>query len=634
MSDVIQLLPDAIANQIAAGEVVQRPASVVKELLENAIDAGSDHICVIVRDAGKTLVQVKDNGSGMSETDARMSFERHATSKIRRAEDIYAIRTLGFRGEALASIAAVAQVEMTTRLPYQEFGTSLQIEGSSLRDIQPVAADAGTSISVKNLFFNVPARRNFLKSNAVEMRHIMDEFTRVALGRPDVSFEFYQNDVLMYDLGKGKLSLRIAQLFGDAYRKQILSCQEETPHLRIYGYIGKPEYARRSRGEQFFFVNQRFIKSNYLNHAVQSAYEAMLPEDSFPFYALFIEIDPKEIDVNVHPTKTEIKLGDERTVYAIIRAAVKRSLGTNLVTPSLNDRDEENHFSVLSRISQQDAEHEEGQQEPQPQTFRSGSGKAFRQQLALKNADRSQWEDISPPPAADQSYFDFTDEGASAPGAHKESELTFQSAANRIPSGVPLFQDAPHMAAQEQSPFQVHNSYIVIQVKSGLMIIDQQAAHERILYEHYALALERRSGISQQSLFPQTLVMSPSDVMLIDELQDEIRALGFDFTIFGQNTVVINGVPTDIRGGNEREVFEGLIEQYKSYQSDLSGNKKESVARSIARKMSVKKGQKLSPAEMNALIDRLFGCLNSEYAPDGRKTFYILDLKQITDFFK
>jgi DNA mismatch repair protein MutL len=634
MSDVIQLLPDAIANQIAAGEVVQRPASVVKELLENAIDAGSDHICVIVKDAGKTLIQVKDNGSGMSETDARMSFERHATSKIRSADDIYSIRTLGFRGEALASIAAVAQVEMITRLPDDEFGTCLQIDGSALRDIQPTAGDAGTSISVKNLFFNVPARRNFLKSNAVEMRHIMDEFTRVALARPEVSFEFYQQDTLMYDLGKGKLSRRIAELFGDPYRRQILSCQEETPHLKIYGYVGKPEFARRSRGEQFLFVNRRFVKSNYLNHAVQSAYEAMLPEDSFPFFTLFMEIDPAEIDVNVHPTKTEIKIGDERTVYAIVRAAVKRSLGTNLVTPSIDDRDEENHFSVLSRMSQRELEQDQ-EQPPEQRTFRSGSKANFRQHNALKATDRTHWEQPNPDPSAEQSYFDFEDDDVSGrQEADKESELTFQSAANRMPANAPLFQDTSHMAAQEQIPFQLHQTYIVVQVKSGLMLIDQQAAHERILYEHYLLALERQSGVSQQSLFPQTLVMNPADIGLIEELADEIRALGFDFTIFEQNTVVINGVPTDIRGGSEREVFEGLVAQYKAYQPDLSGNKKESVARSIARKMSVKQGQKLNPAEMGALIDRLFGCQQSEYAPDGRKTFYILGLKQITDFFK
>lgn len=628
MSDVIQLLPDAIANQIAAGEVVQRPASVVKELLENAIDASGDHICVIVKDAGKALIQVKDNGTGMSETDARMSFARHATSKIRSAEDIYAIHTLGFRGEALASIAAVAQVEMTTRTREQEFGTCLSIEGSSFKDSEPIAAEFGTSISVKNLFFNVPARRTFLKSNAVEMRHLMDEFFRVALARPDISFEFYQNDTLTYELAKGKLSRRIADLLGDGYRKQILSCQEETPALKIYGYIGMPEYAKRTRGEQFFFVNRRFIKNTYLNHAVMSAYEAMLPENAFPFYALFIEIDPAEIDVNVHPTKTEIKLADERTVYAIVRAAVKRALGTNLVTPSLDEQShEENHFSVLSRISRGDenpAYHEA--------TYSSSANpqKAFRQQIALKKADTSQWESLYPQPQQ-PSYFNFDDDSEGR--KEEESSLTFQSAANRMPSGASLFHDAAHGSSSEQ-PFQVHQAYIIMQVKSGMMIIDQQAAHERILYEHYSLALERRSGVSQQSLFPQTLTLNPADLGLVQELREEIHALGFDFTIFGQNTIVINGVPTDIKGGNEKEIFEGLIEQYKSYQSDLSSNKRESVARSIARRMSVKRGQKLNPAEMSTLIDRLFGCLHSDYAPDGRKTYYILELNQISEFFK
>ncbi|MDF9800730.1 DNA mismatch repair protein MutL [Catalinimonas alkaloidigena] len=627
MSDVIQLLPDAIANQIAAGEVVQRPASVVKELLENAIDAASDHICVIVKDGGKSLIQVKDNGTGMSETDARMSFERHATSKIRRAEDIYAIHTLGFRGEALASIAAVAQVELITRTREYEFGTCLSVEGSLFKDSEPMTADAGTSISVKNLFFNVPARRTFLKSHAVEMRHIMDEFFRVALARPDISFEFYNNDTLTYDLGKGKLSRRIAELLGDSYRKQILSCQEETPSLKIYGYIGMPEYAKRTRGEQFFFINRRFIKNSYLNHAVMSAYEAMLPEDSFPFYALFIEIDPAEIDVNVHPTKTEIKLADERTVYAIIRAAVKRALGTNLVTPSLDEQErEENHFSILSRISRGERS---TPPDPSPNT-QNNAQRAFKQQSALKRADTSQWESLYNQPQH-SSYFNFEDD-TEEKKEEEENSLTFQSAANRIPSGASLFNDTTHGTSEQ--PFQIHQCYIMIQVKSGIMIIDQQAAHERILYEHYSLALERRSGVSQQSLFPQTLVLNSADMALVDELQDEIHALGFDFTIFGQNTIVINGVPTDIKGGNEKEIFEGLIEQYKSFQSDLSSNKRESVARSIARRMSVKRGQKLNPAEMGTLIDRLFGCLHTDYAPDGRKTYYILEFDQISDFFK
>ena len=631
MSDVIQLLPDAIANQIAAGEVVQRPASVVKELLENSIDASANHICIVVKDAGKTLIQINDNGTGMSETDARMSFERHATSKLRKAEDIYAIRTLGFRGEALASIAAVSQVEMTTRTSEHEFGTCLQIEGSEFKGSEPVTAEIGTSISVKNLFFNVPARRTFLKSNSVEMRHIMDEFFRVALARPDISFEFYQNDSLSYDLAKGKLSRRIAELFDDAYRRHILSCQEETPAMKIYGYVGKPEHAKRTRGEQFFFINQRFVKSSYLNHAVMSAYEAMLPEDSFPFYTLFMEIDPADIDVNVHPTKTEIKLADERTVYAIVRAAVKRALGTNLVSPSLDEGQEENHFSVLGRQAGGKTEHE-GSPFSEASTS-SGPQKAFRQQSALRKVDTSQWESLYQQPQ-DSSYFDFdeaTPQGGDRPTDEEGAgALTFQSAANRMPSS--FFQETGQSSSEH--PFQMHLSYIVTQVKSGMMIIDQQAAHERILYEHYALALEKRSGVSQQSLFPQTLVLNPADMRIVEELSNEISALGFDFTIFGQNTLVINGVPTDIRSGQEKEIFEGLIEQYKQYQSDLSSNRRESVARSIARRMAVKKGQKLNPTEMSTLIDRLFGCANSDYAPDGSKTHYILELEQISEFFK
>lgn len=620
MSDIIKLLPDAIANQIAAGEVVQRPASVVKELLENAIDATSNYICVVVKDAGKTLVQVTDNGKGMTRGDARMCFERHATSKINSAEDIYRIRTLGFRGEALASIAAVAQVSMITRRHEDELGTQIITESSEFKGSEPVAAEPGTSISVKNLFYNIPARRNFLKSNTVEMHHITEEFIRVALAHPDLTFELYQNDTQAYFLPPGKLSTRIIDLFGEDSRGQILSCHEETPHVKVKGYIGKPEYAKRTRGQQYFFINQRFIKNNYLNHAVMSAYEGLLPEDCFPFYVLFIEIDPRHIDVNVHPTKTEIKLEDERTVYAIIRAAVKRSLGTNLITPAA-DEDEDNGFPIFSLV---DAENK-------PAPARSNSASEYRQfksAASLQGSNLRNWESLYSN-TDEKSHFDFDEDKKTE---QPETELTFQSAANRIPASGSLFQENLH--GNSESPFQIHSTYIATQVKSGLMIIDQQAAHERILFEQYSLALEKRSGVSQQLLFPQTVMLSPADITLVQELKDEIHALGFDFTVFGKNTVMINGVPADIKGGNETEILEGLIEQYKYNQSKLALSRRDNIARSIARRMAVKKGQKLNPAEMSALIDRLFACINSNYSPDGHRSFYILELNKIADFFR
>ena len=645
MSNIIQLLPDAIANQIAAGEVVQRPASVVKELVENAIDAGGTHITVIIKEAGKQLVQVIDNGVGMSPADARMSFERHATSKIRQAEDIYAIKTLGFRGEALASIAAVSQVTLTTRRAEDELATCLEIEASALKHSSPESAPVGTRLSVKNLFFNIPARRNFLKSNAVELRHINDEFFRIALARPDITFEFYQHDTEVYHLTTGTLGHRIAELFGDTYGKQTLRCQEETPHVRITGYIGKPEAARRTRGEQFFFVNDRFIKSSYLNHAVMSAYEALLPERTFPFYALFLEIDPQHIDVNVHPTKTEVKFSDERTVYAIVRAAVKRSLGTNLVTPAT---DQDDFFPIFSPTNPSETMTVRPSAVNNYQTLRSVDQPDVR---SWQQANREHWENSY---VDRQAPSEGLSSGKSEPrDGDDASALTFQSAANAMPARGAMFAEGQHGNREVSSfstdaPFQIHQRYIAIQVRSGLMLIDQQAAHERILYEQYEQSLKEETAhqdhgrsrsigrpvISQQTLFPSTVRMSPSDIALVQELQEEIRALGFDFTIFGNDTLVVNGIPVDVKGGTETKVLEGLVEQYKNNQAQLSLGKRDNVARSIARRMSVRPEQKLNPSEMVSLIDRLFACANPTYAPDGRRTFHIVALDTIASFFK
>ncbi len=627
MADIIQLLPDAIANQIAAGEVVQRPASAVKELVENALDAGATHITVVVKDAGKQLIQVIDNGAGMSATDARMSFERHATSKIRQAADIYAIKTLGFRGEALASIAAVAQVSLVTRRAEDELATQLEVEGSVLKQSGPETAPVGTRITVKNLFFNIPARRTFLKSNAVELRHINDEFFRVALARPGIAFDFYQNDTEIYHLTAGTLLHRIVELYGENYEPQTLRCQEETPHLSVGGFIGKPEAARRTRGEQFFFVNERYIKSSYLNHAVMSAYEALLPEGTFPFYALFLEVDPQHIDVNVHPTKTEIKFSDERTIYAIVRAAVKRSLGTNLVTPSTGNDD---FFPILLPT------------DPPASTLR---GSAVNNYQALRSADawqpanRERWEGEPSPERLLSGLLDTNREGDAA-------AITFQSAANDIPTrGGELIGHGPassELALPGGAPFQIHQRYVALPVRSGLMLVDQQAAHERILYEQYSRSLQQERSsqgrssvsVSQQMLFPATVRLSAADIGLVSELQEEIQALGFAFTLSGADTLVINGIPVDVKAGTEAQVLEGLMEQYKNNQAQLSLEKRENVVRSIAKRMSVRAAQPLSPPEMASLIERLFACTNPTYAPDGRRTFHTVTLEHIASFFK
>ncbi|RYY15095.1 MAG: DNA mismatch repair endonuclease MutL, partial [Chitinophagaceae bacterium] len=515
MPDIIHLLPDSVANQIAAGEVVQRPASAVKEMLENAIDAGATRIQLIIKDAGKTLIQVIDNGSGMSITDARMCFERHATSKVRKAEDLFAIRTMGFRGEAMASISAIAQVELRTRLHDEEVGTLLQIEGSDVVKQEPVATSAGTSILVKNLFYNTPARRNFLKSNPAEMRHIIDEFHRVVLPNPHISFSLHHDGAEIYRLPSATLKQRLVHLFGNNYNERLIPVEEETTIINLKGFIGKPAYAKKTRGEQYFFVNNRFIKDAYLNHAVLKAYQDLLPDDNFPLYVLFIDIDPSKIDVNVHPTKTEIKYLDEKSIYAIIHAAVKRSLGRFNISPSLDFNQETGFSNMISHKKPEDI---------------IPPGIAFNPDFNPFSNDR---------PGQSRSY--------SAPAGNRLTnnanwESLYEINEQRIPEQATLaIQEEPDIpiAESKKQLMQVHNKYIVSQIKSGVMLIDQQAAHERVLYERFLLHLEDRMGASQQSLFPQTVTLSTNDFELAKSLLDDIKSLGFQVREFGRNTLVI-----------------------------------------------------------------------------------------------
>jgi len=611
MSDIIQLLPDHLANQIAAGEVVQRPSSVVKELLENAIDAGATDISLIVKESGKSLIQVVDNGKGMSMTDARLSFERHATSKIKTTEDLFTIRTMGFRGEALASIAAVAQVEMKTRRAEDELGVELHIEGSEVKSQEPTSTPVGTSICVKNIFFNVPARRNFLKSNAVEMRHIVDEFTHVALAYPNVAMSLYQNDLEMYQLGASKLSKRIVGLFGRKYQDQMASCEEETDLLKVWGYVGKPESAKKTRGEQFFFANNRFIKSGYLNHAVTTAFEGLLQEGTFPFYTLFIEIDPKHIDINVHPTKTEIKFDDERTVYAIVKAAVRQALGTHNIAPAI-DFNQDVNFSSFRPTT--------------PTTERSNQqDRAYGQFKTLESKKPSgQWEKLYEGLKADIKE----EEAHAQMTIHPESPktITLSSSANVPASGA-------EELVSKKVYFQIHQKYIATQVKSGLMLIDQHRAHERILYERFLQQLKNRSGASQQSLFPQTVELSPADFALVIEMQAELHAIGFEFSNFGSSALIINGVPADLKAPNEKELFEGFVEQFKHFQQNLSIPVDERIARAIAQRSAIKSGIVLTQEEMSSLIDQLFACQQPGFAPNGTKTTHIVELEKIDQIF-
>ncbi len=650
MADIIQLLPDSIANQIAAGEVVQRPASVVKELLENSIDAGSTNIRLIVKEAGKILLQVIDNGSGMSETDARMCFERHATSKIRKAEDLFAIRTMGFRGEAMASIAAVAQVEMRTRRVSDELGTKLIIEGSETLAHESDQCPVGTSISVKNLFFNIPARRNFLKSNQVEMRHILDEFQRVVVAHPEVFFSLHHNSIELFHLPAGNLRQRLMGMFGQNLNKSIVPVQEETDVVKIEGFVGKPESAKKTRGEQLFFVNNRFIKSSYLQHAVMMAYEDLIPKEAFPFYALFLDIDPARIDVNVHPTKQEIKFDDEKLVYNYLKVAVRHALGQYSLTPTLDFEQEtslmperqskiekqsdkvgdfttftskanaRNEDSTANSINYTNPTKLQGNNLRNWQKLYDGLDDIFESDKKTQNtdnqADNNQEENENIQEILHSKVDNLDDETTTI-----ESSMWGQSKELDDAQGT--------FSSQQKEPYQIHSTYIVSQIKSGFMLIDQQSAHERILYEKYLALFDENRVATQAELFPKTVTVSPTDAILLVDILPEINQLGFDVQAFGQNTFVLHGIPSDMKGVfNEKEIVETLLEQYKQ-NTDLSLSIKENVARSMAKSAALKRGKTLNVREMRELIDRLFACAMPYQSPSGQNCFILYSLEDL-----
>lgn len=612
MSDKIQLLPDNIANQIAAGEVIQRPASAVKELLENAVDAGATEIKLIVADAGKALIQVIDNGSGMSETDARMSFERHATSKINNIDDLFRIRTMGFRGEALASIAAVAQVELKTRRQEDETGTLIEVENSVVKKQEMIAFPKGTSIAMKNVFFNVPARRNFLKSNPVEMRHIVDEFIRVAMAFPEIFFSLTANGQEIFHLEKGTLKQRIIHLLGNSYTSKLVTVQEKTDYLTIFGFAGKPETAKKTRGDQYFFVNNRFIRSAYLNHAVMSAYQEMIATDSFPMYVLFIDLDPAQIDINVHPTKQEIKFEDEKIIYAFVQSAVKHALAQFSIMPTLN-------FDLDPGIQKLDAVEKPFTEDKKANTEASSLYNTFAQKnqahFIESKSELKHWKDFYPEPKQQSGFKSLLSELKDTTSEKLEYEQTAPVSRSLQGSDqkLQLLEDAPLL--------QLHHTYIVAATNTGFILIQQQSAHERILYERYIAAAKGKPIPTQRSLFPLTVPLATADAALLQELLPDLAILGYEIELFGKDTFVIHGTPADVETGNEKVAIEQMLEQFKHFNSEVKFSGREKLIRSLAWQHAVKPGRSLTQQEMKTLAEELFATAQPNITPSGNPTY-------------
>jgi DNA mismatch repair protein MutL len=593
MADIIKLLPDSVANQIAAGEVIQRPASVVKELMENSVDAQSGSIKVIIKDSGRTLIQVIDDGSGMSETDARLSFERHATSKISSAQDLFAIRTKGFRGEALASISAVSMVELRTRKAEDDSGTLIILKGSKVETQEPCSCSTGSSFSVKNLFFNIPARRKFLKSDNTEMRHIITEFQKIVIAHPEIRFSLYHNENEIYNLGNGNVRQRIIGVFGKQINNDLITLETATTLINIKGFIGKPENARRTYGEQFFFVNNRFMKHPYFHKAVIEAYQNILPPEAIPSYFIFMEIDPASIDINIHPTKTEIKFEDERSIWQILMASVKEALGRFNIVPSLDFGDE-----VLIDI-------------PVISSFKN----------------------IPDPPSIeiDPRYDPFAGEEKMSNQNRiiERFEKENNSGWEKLYTALEREEPEPVKIERERKFFQIKNKYIVCPVKSGLMLIDQKRAHERILYEKFLENLNNNRSISQTELFPVNIELNPADIFILKEIEDDIRLLGFNFQFSDKNMISITGRPSEIGSADPVMTLDILLEEYKKTQSDPSTGAREKVAAAMAGASAIPYGKILMKNEMEDLFDTLFSCKAPNYSPKGKPVINILTLEEI-----
>lgn len=615
MTSIIHLLPDHVANQIAAGEVVQRPASVVKELLENAIDAKSTDLKLVIKDGGKSLIQVIDNGVGMSVTDARLCFERHATSKIKQAEDLFALHTKGFRGEALASIAAIAHVEMKTRQEQDELGTHLIIEGSKVISQEAAVIQKGTSFSVKNLFFNIPARRNFLKSDKVEMRHIIDEFHRVALAHPQISFSLYSDGGELFNLPTSNLRQRIVAVFGGKTNEKLVPIHENTEIVNITGFVGKPEFGKKNRGEQFFFVNDRFIKNGYLHHAIMNAYEGLLKEGVQPSYFIYLDVPPNTLDINIHPTKTEVKFDDEQSLYAILRSTIKHSLGQFNVAPVL-DFDKDATLEVPYEFKNKPSDYPTIEVRADFNPFKeetlkpktSFSGGTYKKQ----ETNQAGWESL---------YLGLKEDIS-------ESQISWES---EQVSGI-MFQEED---TQEQSgikTYQIHRKYIVSPIKSGIIMVYQQRAHERILYEELLKNITTSQAFTQKLLFSIELSYSQYETALLKELQPTLEHLGFEFDI-KKDKVYLSGLPTTIGENQAHKVLDQLVFDLQEGIPQNSYSQNDSVAKSIAKSLAIKTGTALTEKEQTSIVDALFACKEPDASPQGKPTFITITLEELDKRF-
>ncbi|MBN1462452.1 MAG: DNA mismatch repair endonuclease MutL [Paludibacteraceae bacterium] len=611
MSDIIHLLPDSVANQIAAGEVIQRPASVVKELVENAIDAGASNIQILIKDAGRSLIQIIDNGKGMSETDARMAFERHATSKIKTANDLFSLNTMGFRGEALASIAAVAQVELKTKREEDELGILIQIAGSTVEKQESVSCSKGSQFSVKNIFFNVPARRKFLKSNTTELNNIIAEFNRIAIINPHISFTLSHNDAIIHKLIESSLRQRIVSIFGKNINQQLLPIDTQTSLIKITGFVGKPESAKKQMHHQYFFVNSRYMRHPYFHKAVMQAFERMLTPDTSPCYFISFTIDPSAIDVNIHPTKTEIKFENEQAIWSIVLASVREALGKFNVVPGI-DFNQENatEIPIINSSTRIEA----------PKTSFNPEYNPFKQNAENTSYKREtfDWEKL---------YEGFENEKGSTTIEPTQSKIQLT---NETDNDAIVLNEIENSCAEF---FQFRRKYILTSVKSGLMVIDQHRAHMRILFEEYLQSIKQQKGVSQQVLFPELLELSAEDCNLLTEIKDDLAFVGFDIDCFGKNTYRINGIPSNLEGKESVKIIEEMISANREKIKDKKTSIHEEIALSLAKASCIPYGKILSKNEIELLINKLFSCENPSYSPDGKVLLHIMELEELEKRF-